>query len=239
MDLIKKAIFDYIGILRMLKKTEYWGYILIIAMITSALAIGAFYLAYKSGAYIADSLADAYPFKFGRKAADTFLHLVPFTYIIAVTVVKYFIFIAVSPFLNKISRKMEHAESLDLNHIAVSTSKLHPFLDVIKISGRAFYKEILWTLLFSFIGLLVPVAGLIGFFIVQSYYIGSCYIQLVLLRKKQLEELVPWTKMNRGIALGNGAVYLTILLIPFLGLLLSSPLAIFAATKSVFELERG
>jgi len=50
-----------------------------------------------------------------------------------------------------------------------------------------------------------------------------------------MEKLLPWTKENRGLALGNGAVYLTILLIPFLGLLLASALAVFAATKSVIE----
>lgn len=236
MDLIKKAIFDYIGILHMLKRSGYWGYIAIIAIITSILAAGALFIAYKTGAFIADNLTDLYPFKFGKKAADTFFHLVPFTYIIAVTVVKYFIFVAVSPILDKISRKME-MELYDQNAIYRKSTHLKLSIEALKIAVRAFYKEVLWTILFSLIGILVPVAGLVGFFIVQSYYIGSCYIQLVLSRKKTTAELIPWTKANRGLALGNGAVYLTILLIPFLGLLLASALSTFAASKSVLEME--
>lgn len=237
MDLIKKAIFDYIGILHLLKKSGYWGYMAIIAVISSILGAVALFLAYKTGAYIADYFTDRYPFEFGKKAADTFFHLVPFTYIFAVTVIKYVIFISVSPFLDILSRKMQ-SRQYESNTEMVKLTHFQHLKQVLRISGRAFYKEILWTVLFSLVGILVPVAGLIGFFVVQSYYIGSCYTQLVLARFKPAEELIPWTKANRGLALGNGAVYLTVLLIPFIGLLLASSLSVFAATKSVWELHR-
>ena len=236
MDLIKKAMFDYIGILHTLKKSGYWGYMAIIAIIASILGIIALFSAYKTGAYIADYFTDLYPFNFGKKAADTFLHLVPFTYIFAVMLVKYIIFIAGSPCLDKLSRKLEDNMFASGTDILKYTHLQH-FKHVLSITGRSFYKEILWTILFSVVGIIVPVAGLIGFFITQSYYIGSCYTQLVLTRKKPMEKLLSWTKENRGLALGNGAVYLTILLIPFLGLLLASSLAVFAATKSVIEFQ--
>lgn len=234
MDLIKKAIFDYIGILHVLKRSGYWGYMAIIAIISTLLGIIALFTAYKTGALIADYLTDLYPFSFSKKAADTFFHLVPFTYIFAVMFVKYVIFIAVSPLLNKLSRKLEH-NLFNLGKEDFKSNPVQQFKHILRIAGRAFYKEILWTILFSVVGIIVPVAGIFGFFITQSYYIGSCYTQLVLARKKPMEELLSWTKENRGLALGNGAVYLTILLIPFLGLLLASSLSVFAATKSVVE----
>lgn len=223
MDLIKKAIFDYIGILHILKKSGNWGYMAIVAFITSILGLSALFTAYKTGAYIADYFTELYPFSFGKKAADTFLHLVPFTYIFAIMLVKYIIFIAVAPLLDNLSRKLED-NMFSSGRINLKYTYLQHFKHVLRITGRAFYKEILWTILFSVVGIIVPVAGLIGFFITQSYYIGSCYTQLVLTRKKPMEELLSWTKENRGLALGNGAVYLTILLIPFLGLLLASAL---------------
>ena len=214
-----------------------WALLVLTGVIGFIIGTVAFYIAYRTGAYMADMMSDLYPFAFGKRAASTFFHLIPITYLIAVMLVKYVLYIAVSPFMSSLSKKIEE---LHLKEDYVPREKRS--LSLIKRTGlialRSLYKEILWTILFSLAGILVPVAGVIGLIITQSYYIGSAHLDYTLARKMSYSDMRKWIGTNRGLALGNGAMYFTILLIPFLGLLIAPVITTAAGTLSVVDTMR-
>jgi CysZ protein len=149
-------------------------------------------------------------------------------------VVKYVIYIAVSPIMSHMSRKVEEAHLG--TELTEYSNPLHLLSRTVKVTLRSVYKEILWTLLFSVLGILVPVAGLAGLFITQAYYIGYAHLDYSLARKMEFREMKQWIRKNRGLALGNGAVYFTLLLIPVVGLFLAPVFSTAAASIGVADL---
>jgi len=50
-------------------------------------------------------------------------------------------------------------------------------------------------------------------------------------RHFNFKESIAFVKKNRGLAIGNGIVFMLILLIPFLGVILVFPFSVVSATK--------
>lgn len=238
MDLIKKAVIDFTVAFRYLKGPKFWYYIILTGMIGLFISAVLFYIAYRTGAFMADFLSDLYPFEFGKKAAFTFFHLIPITYILALMVMKYVIYIVVSPIMSLLSRKIEE------DHCSCalqddSNNHWYLLLRTFKVTGRSIYKEILWTILFSIVGILVPVVGIGGLLITQAYYIGYAHLDYTLARKLDFQDMKVWIKKNRGLALGNGIIYFTLLLIPGLGVFLAPVFSTAAASIGVNDLLNG
>lgn len=234
MDLIKKAIIDFTVAFRYLKGPKFWYHIILTGIIGSFIGLVLFYIAYRTGAWMADFLSDLYPFEFGKNAAFTFFHLIPLTYILAVIVLKYVVYIAVSPIMSLLSKKIEE------EHSGIEETELHGQWHLLtrtfKVTGRSIYKEILWTILFSVLGIVVPVAGITGLFITQAYYIGWAHLDYTLARKLPFGETKKWIRNNRGLALGNGFVYFTLLLIPVFGVFLAPVFSTAAAAIGITDL---
>jgi CysZ protein len=96
---------------------------------------------------------------------------------------------------------------------------------------NAFFQLLIAILLFflSFIPLLGFVTPVI-MFLVSSYFYGFSFIDYAIERKRiGFKESVLYMKNNKGLVMGNGFVFALLLLIPFIGILLSS----FAAIVSV------
>lgn len=240
MDLIKKAIIDFTVAFRYLKSNKYWYYIVLTGLIGFFIGLVFFYIAYRTGAIMADFLSDLYPFEFGKKAAFTFFHLIPITYILAVMVIKYVIYIAVSPIMSLLSKKVEEEHGFGVPD--TNTNQWYLLSRTFKVTLRSVYKEILWTILFSVAGILVPVAGIAGLFITQAYYIGYAHLDYTLARKMEFSTMKKWIKKRRGLALGNGVIYFTLLLIPVLGLFIAPVFSTAAAAiggLDELEKERG
>jgi CysZ protein len=234
MDLIKIAIIDYTRSLMHFRDKRLWIMLIIPGLISFIIGFLFLYGAYISGAAIADFLSDLYPFKFGKKAAFTFFHLIPVTYLIAIMIVKYVIYIAIYPFMTILSAKIEN-EYDGASRQRYGAPTFNSILRALRVTLRSLYKEILWTILFTMVGILIPVAGIAGIFIVQSYYIGIIHLDYTLSRKMTYPDMLVWTKKNRGLPLGNGFVYITLISIPFFGILLAPVAATGAGTISVLD----
>jgi CysZ protein len=233
MDLIKKAIIDFTTAFGYLRNVRFVGMLLITGFIGLAIGTVFMYIAYRTGTFMADFLSKIYPFEFGRNAAFTFFHLIPITYIFAIIVLKYVIYIALSPFMSRLTRQIETIHSNVSSDLEPNGLKL--FKRTLAVTGRSIYKEILWTILFSIVGIIVPVIGFAGIIITQAYYIGYAHLDYTLARKLDFLQMKRWVKSNRGLALGNGAIYFTLLLIPFIGIFIAPMLTTAAATISVLD----
>ena len=111
----------------------------------------------------------------------------------------------------------------------------------IRISIRNFAFEMLFIVLLfglSFVPLLGFGASPI-LIIVSAYYYGFSFIDYNLERKRfSLSESVNYMKKNRGIVIGNGLLFALVLAIPFIGIALSSFVAIISAVAATITLHK-
>jgi CysZ protein len=86
---------------------------------------------------------------------------------------------------------------------------------------------------------LIPVIGwftsLLLFFI-QAYYAGFGNMDYTLERHFKYKESVAFVKTHKGIAIGNGIVFMLFLLIPVIGVILVLPLSVTAASTETIRL---
>ncbi len=152
----------------------------------------------------------------------------------------YIIIVLMSPVFAFLSEKVE----------TILTGNEYPFefnqfiKDIwrgIKLATRNFLIEMGLTILL-FILSFVPIVGLftsLTLFIISSYFYGFSFIDFSLERKKlDIKESIAFVKTNKGLAIGNGSIFSLVLLIPFIGVLVSgfiSIIAIVATTISTTE----
>ncbi len=111
----------------------------------------------------------------------------------------------------------------------------------IKLATRNFFIELLFTVVLLILSF-VPIVGLftsLTLFIISSYFYGFSFIDFSLERKKlNMNESIAFVKTNKGLAIGNGTIFSLVLLIPFVGVLVSgfvSIIALVAATIATTE----
>ncbi|GAF05727.1 EI24 domain-containing protein [Saccharicrinis fermentans] len=105
----------------------------------------------------------------------------------------------------------------------------------IRLALRNLAIELILTVVL-FVLSFVPVVGFftgITLFFVSAYFYGFSFIDYSLERKKMnITESVSFVKTNKGLALGNGTIFSLALLIPFLGVLISSFVSIISVTAA-------
>jgi CysZ protein len=97
--------------------------------------------------------------------------------------------------------------------------------------------ELLLTLPIILIGF-IPVVGIISsvlLFLVQSYYAGFGNMDYTLERHYKYSESIQFVRRNRGLAIGNGIVFMLMLLIPVVGIILVLPLSVTAASTETLR----
>ena len=117
------------------------------------------------------------------------------------------------------------------------------FLDLIRglrIAIRNIIREVLYTLTITLLGLLIPGLGQVVsgglIFMIQAYYAGFGNADFTLERRRyKVNDSVRFMRQNRALALGNGAGFLLLLLIPVAGLVLAPGLGAVAATIDSVE----
>jgi len=72
-------------------------------------------------------------------------------------------------------------------------------------------------------------------FLIQAYYAGFGNIDYTLERHLSYKESIAFVKQNRGMAIGNGIIFMLFLLIPFIGFIFVLPLSVTAATTETIK----
>jgi CysZ protein len=146
-----------------------------------------------------------------------------------------------APFMSPVSEKIEiHllGEESKLSDQHRNTSFHQQLWRGIRINVRNLLME-LWLTIIILIISLIPVIGwftsLILFFI-QAYYAGFGNMDYTLERHFKYKESVSFVRKHRGIAIGNGIVFMLFLLIPVIGVILVLPLSVTAASTETIKL---
>jgi CysZ protein len=142
-----------------------------------------------------------------------------------------------APFMSPVSEKIE-AHLIGKSHSHRNTSNSAQLWRGIRINVRNLGMELLLTipiLLISFIPV-VNILSSVLLFLVQSYYAGFGNMDYTLERHFEVKESIQFVKRNRGVAIGNGIVFMAMLFIPVLGIILVLPLSVTASTTQTVAL---
>jgi CysZ protein len=156
----------------------------------------------------------------------------------------YVILILLSPLLAYVSEKTEQIET----GAAYSFSFPQLIKDVfrgIAIALRNFFLEIVFMILLFFLSFvpLVQVISPFALFLISAYYYGFSFIDYISERRRlSIKESIHFVKRNKGLAIGNGALFALTLLVPFIGVSLAGFMAIIssvAATLALLKKEKS
>lgn len=235
---ILKGIQAYAGTFSLINKLGLWKYFAVPMAISffTALAIGfsAWGLSDNLGAFI----SKIWFWEWGSETFRTISEFIGALIIIAFGLIIYrHIVMALSaPFMSPVSEKIEK-HLFGENHSHRKTSNAEQLWRGVRINVRNLLMELMLTIPIILIGF-IPVIGIISsilLFLVQSYYAGFGNMDYTLERHYKYSESIKFVSRNRGLAIGNGMVFMFMLLIPFIGIILVLPLSVTAASAETLK----
>ena len=237
---ILKGIKAYIGTFKLISKLKLWRYFaipVIISLITaSIIGILAWNLSDNIGVYI----SKIWVWEFGKETFTSFSSLIGAVIVLVIGLIlyKHIVMALSAPFMSPVSEKIEVHLTGVKNHAHRTTSFKEQLWRGIRINLRNLSKELLLTVPILLIGF-IPVIGIFSsilLFLVQAYYAGFGNMDYTLERHFKYKESIDFVRKNKGIAIGNGIVFMLFLLIPVIGIIIVLPLSVTAATLKTVEL---
>ena len=237
---ITSGIKAYFGAFSLISKLKLWKYFAVPMIISFVTAIVIFGSAYGLSDNIGDYITSVFPSWNQYEWIKTTFRILSGLIIIVIGLIlfKHIIMALSAPFMSPVSEKIEAHLTGNASYSHRKTSFAQQLLRGIRINGRNLIMELLLTipiLLLKFIPV-VNIFSTILLFLVQAYYAGFGNIDYTLERHFQYKESLQFVQKNRGLAIGNGVVFLLFLLIPVIGVILVLPLSVTAASKTTIEL---
>jgi len=231
-----KAYFGTFGLISKLKLWKYFTIPMLISVVTFIIIFGSAYsLSDNIGAFI----AKIWIWDWGHNTFETISSFIGglIVLVIGLILFKHIIMALSAPFMSPVSEKIEEYVTGVKPHYHRNTTFSQQLSRGIKISIRNLSKELLFTiplLLLKFIPL-VNIVSTILLFLMQAYYAGFGNMDYTLERHFKYKESIQFVKKNRGLAIGNGIIFILMLLIPVVGFILVLPLSVTAASVKTIE----
>jgi len=231
---------EYSGALELISKLKLWKYFIIpilISVVTAVLiGIEAYVLSDNIGSYI----AKLWIWDFGKETFTSISNFVGLVIILIIGLIlyKHIIMALSAPFMSAVSEKIEHHFYGDAVHLHIKSTFTQQLVRGIRINSRNLLKELLITfpiLLLKFIPV-INIFSTILLFLVQAYYAGFGNMDYTLERHLNYKKSVQFVGENKGIAIGNGIVFMLFLLIPVIGIIIVLPLSVTAASTKTLSL---
>ncbi len=190
----------------------------------------------------ADWVISIWPYDWGTEVVEwaSMILVGMLVVILVLLVIKYLVIVLAAPFVGILSEKVEARLTGKPVPEASFGQVLKDILRGLRLALRNIVREILYTLVITVLGLLVPIVGqilsAILIFFIQAYYAGFGNVDPTLERRRyNLKESVNFASSYRWLMVGNGAGFLLLLLVPVLGLVLAPGLGTVAATIDGIE----
>lgn len=224
---------SYLTALQLTAKHRLWGYFVIPAVVSVLLGGAIIYSAWGLSDNIGQFISRIYPWEWGSQYVDEVGRVFGGLLIAALGLIlfKNLVMAIASPFMSFLSEKVERllygGESPKFNMQQFASDMIRG----IRIAIRLVARELLFTILLFFVGLIPVFAPVVPFalFGMQSYYAGAGNIDFTLERYYRVRGSVQFVRRNRGLAVGNGLVYL-LLYFTIIGFVFALPLGTIAAT---------
>lgn len=230
------GLVSYIQAWKLITKMKLWSYLIIPGIISLIVGISIFGFAFSFSDEIANYLTSYWPFKFGVKLISITSKIFSkiFSGFIGFLGFKNAILFINSPFMSQLSEKIEEQLSGRKAPQLTFFKFISELKRAVRVTFRSFVKEMIYSLFALIIGGIFHVK-ILALFIVQAFYAGAGNLDYTLERHLSVEESNDFVKRHRGLALGNGMVYIILLFIPGLGLIFAPSLSAVAATVESLE----
>ena len=237
---IAKSIQTYFRALKIINELKLWKFFLIPIIIGLVLGLLFISTAYSLSDNLGSYLSDFWKFETGKNFVTKFSSWISgfIILILGIIIYKHVIMALSAPFMTPISEKVE--EYLTGKPIIKLNSKrafVTQLVRSIRLNLRNLLKELAITLPLMILSL-IPVINLIAIVLIfyfQSYYTGFGNMDYTLERHFNYQESKRFVKQNKGLAIGNGAIFTVMLLIPFIGIMLTLPISTVASTIDTVE----
>ena len=235
---ILKSIRAYGGTIRLINQLGLWKYFsvpILISLLTAVL-IGVLSWGYSDN--LGGLISKIWIWEWGAETFKSISTIIGAITIIAfgLIVYKHIVLALSAPFMGLVSEKIEaHMIGTDPDQYNNLNWKL--LWRGIRINVRNLLLELLLSFPILLIGF-IPVIGIISsvlLFLVQAYYAGFGNMDYTLERHLSYKQSIKFVRNHKGIAIGNGTVFMLMLLIPVLGIILVLPLSVTAASTETIN----
>ena len=230
---IYKGCTAYFEVYEIISRLKLWKFfaipMLISLLVFSMILLVSFSFSNAIGSY----LASFWIWDFGQETIQTISRIFGGLFIVIIGFIsfKHIIMALSAPFMGPISKIIDDDFNGVVSQNSTSTSK-GLLIRGIRISLRNLFREFVLTIPILLFGL-IPVIGLFSallLFLSQAYFAGFGNMDYTLERHFSYKKSILFVKNNRGLAIGNGIVFMLFLLIPFVGVILVHPFSVTAAT---------
>lgn len=235
---ILKGIRAYARTFKLINELRLWKYFGVPMAISFFIAVLIGFSAWGLSDNLGAFISKVWFWQWGSETFRSISNFVGAFVIIALGIILYrHIVMALSaPFMSPVSEKIEK-HLYGINHSHRNTSNASQLWRGVRINVRNLLMELLFTIPIILIGF-IPVVGIIStvlLFLVQSYYAGFGNMDYTLERHYKYSESIQFVRKNRGLAIGNGIVFMLMLLIPIVGIILVLPLSVTAASTETLR----
>lgn len=234
-----RGVKAYSGAFTLIRELGLWKYFAVPILISIVTFVLIGLSAYGLSDPIGGGIARVWIWDWGAETVRNISNVVGGIAIVILGIITYkHIILALSaPFMSPVSEKIER-HLLGRDHLHRNTTNTAQLWRGIRINVRNFLMEILFTvplLILSLIPILNFVTGIV-IFLIQSYYAGFGNMDYTLERHLTYRDSTQFVRNNSGIAIGNGLVFMGMLLLPVIGIILVLPLSVTASTTATLRL---
>ncbi len=229
------SINTYLQALKLINTLKLWKYFLIPAFLGFVIGSILISIAFSLSDNLGNWITGFWKWEFGKSAISTIgTWFGGFVILLFGIIIYRHLLMAVSaPFMTPVSEKVEaYLTKKPLIKSSGKSEFITQLVRSLRINSRNLLKELLITLPLMVLSL-IPVIGLLAvvfIFYYQSYYTGFGNMDYTLERHLNYQDSKRFVKKHKGIAVGNGAVFTLMLFIPFIGIILTLPIATVAST---------
>ncbi len=237
-DGMLEGISTYTRAIKMLSEHKLWKYVIlpgIVSVILTTLLIGA---TITFAGNIGEVIVDIYPWEAGKAIFEKVASILSALLLIALVVFlfKYLVMVIIAPFMGTLSEKVESILTGKAPPTVTPVQFVQDIIRGLRIALRNIVREIFYTLLlllFNIVPVIGSIISTVLIFLIQAYYAGFGNMDYTLERKRfTVKDSVKFVRSNRGLAIGNGSIFLLIFLVPIIGWFLAPAYGTIAATMS-------
>ncbi|OIQ30999.1 MAG: coproporphyrinogen III oxidase [Bacteroidetes bacterium MedPE-SWsnd-G2] len=225
---------SYTGAYSLISKLKLWNYFWIPVIISALVACLIFASAYGFSDNLGLFIAKAWPWEWASETINTVSEWLSGFIILVVGIIlyKHIVLALAAPFMGVVSEKIEAHLLGETNHIHKHSSSINLLFRGIRINLRNLMMELLLSVPFTILSF-IPGVNLFTtaiLFLIQSYYAGFGNMDYTLERHLSYRKSIAFVRQHRGLAIGNGMIFMFLLVIPILGVIIVLPLSAVAAT---------
>ena len=227
-----KGYIDSFSLISKLKLWKYFAIPILISLVTAIIiGVSAYIFSDNITDYVSSLIPNWNPPSWVRSIEIFLIGL--FILALGIILYKHVVLAFSAPFMSPVSEKIEQ-HFLGKEHASHrNTSFSQQLWRGVRINLRNLMKELLFAIPIFFIGF-IPVIGIFStviLFLIQSYYAGFGNMDYTLERHFNYKDSIDFVSKRKGLAIGNGIIFMLLLLIPVIGIILVLPLSVVSATK--------